>query len=163
MSCRGVYFALATEEESRLLSARGDEELMEVLEEIEQAWDENRLQETDKAWDAIHRCLSDGTLNPQGGEYPLKLCVLGGKHLHQGDNYIVTFVARSAVPDVSRAMAKIGESWMREHYFRIDPKDYGFPLTDEDFQYTWGWFEAVREFYREAAEKEQSVIFTVGQ
>ena len=33
-----------------------------VQEEIEEPWDEEWLLEMDKAWDAIHRCLTDGRL-----------------------------------------------------------------------------------------------------
>ena len=35
---------------------------MAVIEEIEDRWDRDWLVETDKAWDAIHRCLTGGTL-----------------------------------------------------------------------------------------------------
>jgi hypothetical protein len=37
-----------------------------VVEEIEEAWESPF--ETDKAWDALHRCLSDGTLDVTSGE-----------------------------------------------------------------------------------------------
>ena len=39
---------------------------------------------------------------------------------------------------------------MRRKYAAIDPQDYGGPLTDEGFAYTWEWFEGVQAFFRKA-------------
>jgi hypothetical protein len=58
----GVHFALVEKDARRMQRARGNDALQEVLEEIEERWDRRWLQETDKAWDAIHRCLTDGYL-----------------------------------------------------------------------------------------------------
>jgi hypothetical protein len=50
----------------------------EIIEEIEESWDDDGLKvDTDKAWDAIRRRLTDGTLDPDSGEYPLSHAVLG--------------------------------------------------------------------------------------
>jgi hypothetical protein len=40
---------------------------MAQIEAIEEAWDLDHLAESDKAWDAIHRCLTDGQLDAGGG------------------------------------------------------------------------------------------------
>ena len=42
-------------------------------------------------------------------------------------------------------------------------KDYGFPLTDEDFEYTWNWFNGTREFWKLAAQENRYVLFTADQ
>lgn len=82
MGCRGVFFALDECNRKKLLSASCDDEVLSIVtEEIEEQWDQEWLCETDKAWDAIHRCLSDGTLNI-AIKTPLAKCVLGGKHLY---------------------------------------------------------------------------------
>ena len=87
MSCLGVHFALTEKQLQLLTEASGDEELRAVIEGIEEEeWDESYTQETDKAWDAIHRCLSDGSLNPGAGSYPLNRTILGGSHLYQGEH-----------------------------------------------------------------------------
>jgi hypothetical protein len=52
---------------------------------------------------------------------------------------------------------------MRQRYDRIDPTDYQGFLSDEDFDYTWYWFEQVRDFYRRAAAAHRAAIFTVDQ
>jgi hypothetical protein len=63
MGCLGVHFALNHEDEQRLLLAENDEDVRRIaIEEIEERWDENWLQQTDKAWDAIHRSLNGGKL-----------------------------------------------------------------------------------------------------
>jgi hypothetical protein len=63
----GVHFAITSEQERSLLAAddEGDRDAVaELLEEIEEFWDDDALKvDTDKAWDAIHRCLTDGTLD----------------------------------------------------------------------------------------------------
>ena len=134
MPGRGVHFALSQDQESSLLSAKGDEEVMAIVEEIEEAWDERSLQETDKAWDAIHRCLSDGTLDFHGGSYPLNKCILGGRQLYEGDDYLVAFITRDEVRDIAAALAPIDENWLRAKYFEIKPSDYVQPISEEDFE-----------------------------
>ena len=69
MSCLGVLFAIDSATSKRLRTASADE-VMEIVGEVEEEWAEDFVMETDKAWDAIHRALSDGTLDPDGGEYP---------------------------------------------------------------------------------------------
>lgn len=62
MACRGVYFALSDDDARRLKDIDGDASVLKFIqEELESRWDEEWLQETDKAWDAIHRCLTSIT------------------------------------------------------------------------------------------------------
>jgi hypothetical protein len=63
MSARGVHFAVTAEQLAQMLDAVGDDDrVVSIVEDIEEAWDEDFLAESDKAWDAIHRCLTDGHL-----------------------------------------------------------------------------------------------------
>jgi hypothetical protein len=163
MACRGVFFALTEEQSTRLSSALDDDELMGIIEEIEEEWDEDNLAECDKAWDAMHRCLSDGTLDGNAGSYPLNRCVLGGKSLHEGNDYIVCLVSPPEVRDVAAALAPLTEQWFRDRYFSVVPNDYCLNYGEEDFQYTWDWFQGVRDLYRKAAEQGKAVAFTVDQ
>ena len=165
MACRGVLFAITQEQAQRLQAARGDDEkvLGIVQDEIEQAWDEAHLCQTDKAWDAIHRCLGDGTL--RSGNDPLNLCILGGEQLHAGDSYIISLLTPEQVKLVADALRPVDQEWMRTAYFNIDPADYGVPdqLNEQDSEYTWAYFEDVREFYKKAAAEGRWSIFTVDQ
>ena len=163
MGMRGVHFALSKDQESRLLKANDDDAVMKVVEDVEKAWDEPHVQETDKAWNAIHRCLTDGRLAYDNGTYPLNRCILGGRQLYESDDYIVAFVTANEVHDVAEVLATIDQHQFRKRYFGINPDDYNGRLSDEDFDYTWGWFEDLKGFYRRAATDNRSVIFTVDQ
>ena len=80
MAARGVHFAITSDQLARVLAASNDDDLMQVIEQIEEAWDKDNLAESDKAWDAIHRCLTDGSLLYESGEYPLNHVICGGRH-----------------------------------------------------------------------------------
>jgi hypothetical protein len=123
MSCRGVYFALTEDDVKKLIAADGDEAVVEVIQEdIEKRWDKDWLQETDKAWDAMHRCLTDGTLKCKGKSI-LEKCVLGGKQLHKGCDYIVSFLTPNEVKEVSEALKPISQGWLRTKYFGLKKQE----------------------------------------
>lgn len=163
MGSRGVLFAIADDRASQLLAVSSDDELMEVIEEIEEEWDENFLGETDKAWDAIHRALGDGSLDPTAGASPLNRAILGGKHLYRGDDYIVALVTKDEVPAVASALAEIDDDAMRKRYLGIVPHDYAAEYGDDDREYTVENFRAVADLYARAAKAKRAVIFTVDQ
>jgi hypothetical protein len=164
MAARGVHFAITSDQLARVLAASNDDDLMQVIEQIEEAWDKDNLAESDKAWDAIHRCLTNGSLLYESGEYPLNHVICGGRQLHQGEDYVVSLVTPEQVRDVSAAMAPLAEDWMRERYFSLLKADsYDGEIGDEDFGYTWTWFENVRDLYRKAAASGRAVIFTIDQ
>ena len=165
MACRGVLFALTDEEVARLRGAKSDDEVLGIVQdEIEQRWDQEHLEECDKAWEAIHRCLSDGTLVWGRGKYPLNRCILGGEQLHKNtESYVVSLVKPAEVQDIAKALLPINRDWLRERYFKIDQERYWVPLDEGDFEYTWDYFQGVRRFYVKAAADERHVIFTVDQ
>ena len=163
MAALGVHFALADDDARRLLAASDAASVLAVVEEIEERWDEAWLVQDDKAWDAIHRCLSNGTLYYDEGEYPLNRTVLGGKHLYDGDDYVVSYVAPNEVKDVASALAPMTEGDLRKRYDAIDPDEYDGPHGQEDFEFTWGAFVDVRALFKKAADAGRSVVFTVDQ
>ncbi len=166
MACRAVLFALAEDEAKRLLDARSDEALEEAVEEIEERWDEEWLCELDKAWDGIHRALTDGELAYDNGEYPLNHAILGGQQLYEGDDYIIAFVQAAQVADVAKALEGIRDAQFRERYFKINRENYGAApkqVSEEDFEYVAGWFEELKAFYAKAAAAGRAVVFTVDQ
>jgi hypothetical protein len=152
MACRGVLFAISDVTVAALLAAKSDEDVMEIVESIEEDWDEQFLAETDKAWDAMHRAQSDGSLNPEGGSFPTNRAILGGKHLYRGDEYIVALVTRDEVPAVARALASIDDAEMQRRYEQLVPRDYAAEYGDGDREYTVEYFRAVAELYDRAAK-----------
>ena len=170
MPCRGVYFALTEDDVKKLMAADGHAAVKEIIQEhIEERWDENWLQETDKAWDAMHRCLTDGTLVCKG-KTVLEKCVLGGKQLHQGSEYIISFLTPVEVNEVSETLKPIEQAWFREKYFGLrkrflwfDLTEYDGPIDEDDFEYTWSYFEQTRKLFEKASRAGRAVIFTVDQ
>src|SRR5258707_756497 len=107
MACRGVHFAIEARQAERLFAAEDDEELVGIIqEEIEEAWEV--AYETDKAWDALHRCLSNGTLSSDEGEPPLNKVFFGGETLNET------------------------EAWLRKRYFDVPFPDYQGEKSEED-------------------------------
>ena len=164
MACLGVHFALTKEDEQQLLAAAGDDQaiLNLVQEEIEERWDEEWLLETDKAWDAIHRSLTDGTLSI-APESPFHKCILGGRQMYSGDEYIISYLDADDVKKVAEAIGPIAEAFFRERYFKINESDYGVPISEEDFGHTWELFDPLKHFFSRAAAANRAVMFSVDQ
>ena len=164
MACRGVLFAISNEDLAKLLRAPNDEQILTIVQEdIEERWEEAWLCQLDKAWDAIHRCLTDGKIGFDNGQYPYNRCVLGGRQLHQSDGYIVSLKTSSEVADLAKVLRAIDQGTLRLRYFAIDPTDYGLNFSEEDFEYTWEYFRDLPDFYDRAAAAGRHVIFTVDQ
>ena len=163
MACRGVHFAIAEDQANALLEAEGDEQVMEIVEQIEETWDADNLAASDKAWDAMHRCLTDGQLVDGGGVYPFNHCVLGPRQLYKGDGYIVSLVLPNEVRDVADALRRVSREWFDEQYTTRVPSDYAPEYGPEDQEYTWNWFEGVRDLFVKAASRNRAIIFTVDQ
>lgn len=169
MACRGIYFALTKEESRKLLEANDDAGVIETVEEIEERWDENWLQQVDKAWDAIHRCLSDGTLQCKGKSI-MEKTVLGGKQLYHGDDNIISYLDPKEVQEVSAAIENIAVDWFRKKYFGLKKSFLGIKysnydglIDEEDFEYSWAYFIAIREFFTKTATAGRALVFTVDQ
>jgi hypothetical protein len=166
MGCLGLHFSLDADQVAALQAVDEDERVEFVQEEFEEKlWsdDKSRAQETDKAWDAIHRSLTDGTLGWESGEYPLNHVIFGGESLYDGDDYILSLKSPEQVRDVAAAVRSVTREQFRAGYDRIDPDSYGMPLSEDDFEYTWEWFQGVVEFYKRAAATGHAVLFTADQ
>ena len=127
-------------------------------ESADEAW----LQQTDKAWDAIHRCLTYGRLGFDAHS-PAHRCILGGRQMCSRDDQIVSYVTREEVAEIAAAIAPVDEDTLRSRYFRISEADYGVLVTEEDFGYTWEWFDQLKDFYARAAAAGRPVVFSVDQ
>ncbi|MEU7800767.1 DUF1877 family protein [Micromonospora arborensis] len=154
----GVHYAVTANQEHALIAA-DDDAVGELIEDLEESWSDDKLKvDTDKAWDAIHRSLGDGTLDPDGAGYPLSHTVLGGRHLHEG--YLVVYVRAAETRDVAAALLDVDRGWLRRRFDAIEDPDYLGALDDADFEYTWDNFVDVRAFYQRAAAAGRAVVFT---
>src|SRR5262245_8537541 len=64
--------------------------------------------EMDKAWEPIHRCLTGDhgaahEVDVGAGEYPLKLCVMGGEQLLREGHRTAALIAAEEVPALAVA------------------------------------------------------------
>jgi len=167
MACRGVHFALTEAEVAALKAIPDDQSRLEHLQEHieEQYFSEHPefLAESDKAWDAMHRVLADGKLTWEGGSYPLNHVVLAGELLYGEDDYIMSLKTPSQVTDIDKALDALSEDEFRQRYFMLDSRSYGGDIGEEDFSYTWEWFQSVRALFKRAAIENRFVLFSVDQ
>jgi hypothetical protein len=165
MSYLGVLFSLDKKTVDQLKSFSDDEDRLDYLQgDIEEIYFEDHPEwvcELDKAWDAIHRTLTDGNLEWKNGEYPLNHFILGGEILYSEDDYIISLKSPQQVSDIYNALAKVTAEQFKEKYLRIDKKAY--ETSDEDLEYTWEWFDQSREFWKRAAADQRYVLFTADQ
>lgn len=167
MSCLGVHFALTVEEVS-LLRGQPDGEIRvnfvkEVFEDVYLVEESPYAAESAKAWDAMDRAMTmklDDSLDPDG---LLRYLVVDGESLNSDEDYILSLKTPDQVVLLATIIENIDISAFRNRYFMIDPAEYGEPLSEEDFQYTWEWFQCVRDLFRTAADSKRYVLFTVDQ
>lgn len=166
MGCLGLHFSL-DEEQVAALKAMPEAERVEYVQEQleERLWSDepSRGQETDKAWDAIHRALTDGDLGYDNGKYPLNHVVLGGELLYGGDDYIMSLKAPVHVQAVAAALSNVTKDVLRAGYDAIEPAGYQGELGEDDFEYTWEWLGGLVDFFRRAAAEGRWVLFTADQ
>ncbi len=165
MVARGVHFALTEIDEWRLLSCPEADRVQLVSYHIEERYFKGRrewLCETDKAWDAIHRAFGDSSLDYEYRS-PLHGVILGGQPLYSGNDYIISYKDKRRVAEIAPALAQVDRAGFSELYFGIDWEKYGHPLSPEDFEYSWEWLSALKEFYGHAAQAGRPVIFTTDQ
>jgi len=167
MSCLGVHFALTKEDVDALRAIDEEEERLSLLQEdIEDRYmtePSTYAAESDKAWDAMHRTLADGHLSWDGGSYPLNHTVLAGELLYTRDDYIMSLKNPSQVKEIAAALDALTEESFRARYNSIPADDYDSALNEDDFQYTWEWFQGVRKLYQLAAVEGRYVLFTADQ
>ncbi len=169
MSCLGVLFAVDEDVINRINGLEMSKRPQYISNELEDIYFDDypeRTAELDKAWDAMHRTLTDGSLCFDCSNYPNGNLILGGEILYydgeEYDDYIITAKSPDMVKELAGNLEKIKKANFKKAYFDID-KTYQDELDKEDFEYTWEYFEEVIPFIRNAAAKNLWVLFTVDQ
>ena len=161
MAGLGVHLAIGEEVVSRLLAAEDDADVVSIVRQVEADSDPQYVFSTGRAWDALHRCLTDGTLVPGAGSFPLSHAVLGGVQLCEDDGHLVSLVRPDQVPAVADALTPIDRQWLRTRYNSFEFPGYEGLRGDEDFEYMWGRVQGLAEFFQAAAQDRRAVIFIV--
>lgn len=166
MSNAGIFFALTALE---LAGLEGRVSIGEQRTWVNETYLERsaessaRMLDVDVAWDAIHRCLGDGTLDEDPTHYPLRRVVLGGAVVKADKGLIMRLNAPEVIRDLAPRLAKLDESGFRVCYFAIRADSYVMEPNEMDFQYTWDYFQQLKPFYERAVEQNNAVLFIAYQ
>ncbi|MDE7417686.1 MAG: YfbM family protein [Lachnospiraceae bacterium] len=178
MGCLAVLFALNEQEVENLLAVERSERADYMHEEIEENfWNEfpEYVCELDKSWDAMHRVLTDGTLNFENEFQPLCNVIFGGEFVYgltrqpsgeviiiesEEDEFMILKTPEQ-VAEIAEELPKKTKEECRKCYDMIDPEDYDGWLDEEDFEYTWEYLQDSLDFWKKAAEEKRYVLFTV--
>jgi hypothetical protein len=165
MGCCGLHFALTDDEVTTFRALPTDEERVDyVTNEIEEKlFGTIRGVETDKAWDAIHRALSDGHLTWDGGTHPLNAVILAGSEVYNTGDFIMSLKSPAVVRDVAASLVTLSEQAFHEGYARIDATSYQGKLGPEDMEYSWYWLQNTLPFWKAAAKANHWVLFSADQ
>ncbi len=163
----GVHFSLTNSDLEKLLAFEDEEERRDFLSDsLEEEYFVNQrewLAESDKAWDAIHRVLTDGDLAWDNGSFPLNHVILGGQSLYSGDDYIMSLKSAEQVDSIAEALKLVTQESLRKSFFAIDPDEFDAKICDDEFESTWEYFEEIRNLFVRASEAKRTVIFTADQ
>jgi len=157
MSGNGILISLNEKNQDKLSSAQSDEEVINTILELEEEVDNDSIFELDKAWNILHRSLTDGRLEYDNGEYPLNMCIMNGFQIHEGDESVVSVVPQDKVPDIAAALENITYDKFKDGFSKIDTSN--FPVTKDDLEYGWSIFQGLPEFWKHAALKNRAVVF----
>ena len=165
----GVLFAVPAETVEHIKSLPMADRPVYISEELEELYFEDypeRTAELDKAWDAIHRALTDGSLCFDCKGYPLGGVILGGEILYydgeEYDDYIITAKSPLEVSRLAEELEKLTKAKFKRGYDQIDGT-YPEPKSKDDMEYSWEYLEDAVPFFRHAAKQGLWVLFTADQ
>ena len=164
MKGQGAHIILTRDDAKKVFSASDDNAVRTVATELrgsKRHREAKLVLETGTAWNAIHRCLTEGTLDPTSGEFPLNQTILGGRRLYKGDAFEAILVRPDITPHIAEALHHLKREDIHSRYQRIDPADYGQPLTIADFDRIWNALQQIRQLYEDASNERCAVMFTV--
>ena len=159
---RGFHIALSREHAKRLFGQKDDENLRAFLDELiasPEMKKSGRLFDSGAIWDPMHRCLTEGELDPAGGEFPLNHAVLGGKQLHHGNDYVASLIRPDMTTFIAEALGDVKEEDFRKAFFGL-PESYKQPRDEKSFMAVWLALQNLKEFYDAASESLEAVVFT---
>ena len=159
----GYHIALAREHAKTLFGIKEDAALRKFLEELKDRPDmkrSGRVLESGVLWDPIHRCLTEGELDPTGGDFPLNHAVLGGKQLHQAADYTAVLIRPDMTRFIADALAELEEDDVRKKFFALSKDSYKPPIDEKHFMEMWLMVQDLKVFFEAAAENMEAVVFT---
>jgi hypothetical protein len=165
VSGAGYHFGLTRDHAKRVFAATDDAALLALAEEFKNSKEmkkNGQVVDCKKWWDPIHRCLTEGELDPEGGEIPLNHAILGGKQLAKGTEYFISLVRPDLTPFVAEALHDLKEPEFRQRYFQLADKGYTQALNEKEYALVWHQIQELRNFFEYCAEERFAVLF-IGQ
>jgi hypothetical protein len=160
---RGYHIALAREHAKELFAINEDTALRKFLDELKGRADmkkSGRVLDTGTTWEAIHRCLTEGELDPAAGEFPLNHAILGGKQLYKGTDSTAVLVRPDMTRFIADALAELDEEEIRPKFFGLAGGTYKQPVDEKHFMQMWRLIQDLEVFFDAAAENLEAVVFT---
>ncbi|MCH7727503.1 MAG: DUF1877 family protein [Planctomycetes bacterium] len=153
----GVHLSLDREASKRLFVC-SDEELRSFVDEFS-ANEDNRQEGlvlvADDVWMTLHRCLTDGTLDPTAGEFPLNHCFLGGRQLSRASGFSVTLVRPDMTRHVADAISQLADDDLRARY----DQHFGQTAGANDLEDAIPALRKLGEFFNTASSLHHAVVF----
>ena len=159
MPANGILISLDERNQDKLSNAQSDIDVVNALLEIEEQASDSDVFSLDKAWNIIHRSLTDGLLEYDNGDYPLNMCIMDGYQLYEGDETVISVVPQEKVADIADALQHISYEKFKEGFLKIDTSD--FPIAANDLEYSWSIFQGLPAFWKNAALKNHAIVFNV--
>lgn len=155
----GVLFVLSRENAKTFFGLKADELLVGYISDLLDSNDDVPRVTLDGTWETLHRCFSDGTLNPVGGTAPMNHCLLGGRQMYEGSDRVISLVRPDVVPHVAIELAGVEKSWLRERYESTSADAGNDPFDTDKFEEAYAKVEAIHTLYMVAAEEGGAVVF----
>ena len=160
---RGYHIALAREHAKQLFAIKDDEALRKFLDDLKGRTDmkkSGRVLDTGTTWDAMHRCLTEGELDPAAGEFPLNHAVLGGKQLYKGTDSTAVLIRPDMTRFIADALSELDQDEMRPKFMALAGGTYDQPVDEKHFMQMWRLLQDLQVFFDAAAENLEAVVFT---
>jgi hypothetical protein len=160
---RGFHIALARDHAKTLFGLKDDESIRKFLDELKARPDikkSGRMLDLGTLWDPIHRCLTEGELDPAAGDFPLNTAILGGKQLLKGSDYTAVLIRPDMTNFIADALGELEEDVVRKKFFALKGGSYKEPIDEKHFMEMWLRLQDLKVFFAAAAENMEAVVFT---
>ncbi len=163
MAGRGFHIALAREHAKTLFGLKEDIAIHKFLDELKVRPDmkkSGRVLDVGTLWDPIHRCLTEGELDPTAGDFPLNTAILGGKQLLQSKDQTAVLIRPDVTRFIADALGELEEDDLRKKFFALQGGSYQQPIDEKHFMEMWLRIQDLKIFFDAASENIEAVIFT---
>jgi len=160
----GSYIVLTREDAKELSAQQDDASVRAVAERLRKSpkhIEADLVLNCGTLWDPLHRSLTDGSLDRDSGDFPVDHAVLGGKRLHQGDDFEAILIRPDIVPHVAAGLHDLKRAEFTERYMALDPELYGKQPTEAEADETWAMLKLIRQLFEDAGNEHAAVLFTV--